>query len=508
VDHALSILRVIYTKKAKRMGPLTNIYGHPLSLLTDLYQLTMAKGYWRSGLAEREAAFHLFYRRNPFKGGYALACGLHAAIEWLGELRFGGDEIDYLAGLCGNDGARLLERGFLDFLRTLRFSCDVDAVTEGTVVFPHEPLVRVSGPVAQCQLIETALLNLINFQTLIATKAARICQATQGEPVLEFGLRRAQGVDGSLAASRAAYVGGCAATSNVLAGKIYGIPVRGTHAHSWVMLFDDELESFRAYAEAMPNNCVFLVDTYDTIDGVKHAIEVGKSLRERGHALAGIRLDSGDLAHLSIKARALLDEAGFEDTAIVASNDLDEHVITSLKAQGATIGVWGVGTRLATAYDQPALGGVYKLSAVRGVDGKWEHKIKLSEQTIKISNPGVLQVRRYLDGDESVADLIYDCERGAGDASVMYDVRDDGRQRRVPAHTAHRDLLQPIFRKGELVYAPPALEEVRTSAAAELAQVNPRIRRFVNPQYYPVGLEPSLFELKQALIARARGGDA
>ncbi len=490
------------------MGTLTSIYGHSLSLLTDLYQLTMAKGYWRSGLAEREAAFHLFYRRNPFQGGYALACGLHTAIEWLQAVRFHEDDVEYLASLRGNDGARLFEPEFLDYLRTIRLSCDVDAVVEGTVVFPHEPLLRVRGPIIQCQLMETALLNMINFQTLIATKAVRICQAAQGEPVLEFGLRRAQGIDGSLTASRAAYVGGCAASSNVLAGKIYGIPVKGTHAHSWVMLFDDEISSFRAYADAMPNNCVFLVDTYDTIEGVKNAIEVGLELRTRGHNLAGIRLDSGDLAHLSMEARALLDEAGLEDTAIVASNDLDEHLITSLKAQGATIGVWGVGTRLATSYDQPALGGVYKLSAVRDEKGEWVPKIKLSEQAIKISNPGVLQVRRYLDGDENVSDLIYDIEHDTGEPSVMFDLRDPGRQRRIPAHTTYRDLLQPVFREGELVYAPPTLEEVRANATAELSQVNRRTRRFANPQYYPVGLEPSLYELKRKLVARARGDDA
>lgn len=490
------------------MSTLTSIYGHSLSLLTDLYQLTMANGYWRSGLGEREAAFHLFYRRNPFQGGYALACGLHTAIEWLQALRFEEDDVAYLSNLRGNDGARLFDPGFLDFLRALRFSCDVDAVPEGTVVFPHEPLVRVRGPIIQCQLLETALLNVINFQTLIATKSVRICQAAQGEPVLEFGLRRAQGIDGSLAASRAAYVGGSAGTSNVLAGKLYGIPVKGTHAHSWVMLFDDEITSFRAYAEAMPNNCVFLVDTYDTIEGVKNAIEVGLELRARGHTLAGVRLDSGDLAHLSIQARALLDEAGFEDAAIVASNDLDEHLITSLKAQGATIGVWGVGTRLATAYDQPALGGVYKLTAVRGENGEWQPKIKLSEQAIKISNPGVLQVRRYLDGDENVADLLYDIERDTEAPSFMYDLRDSGRQRRIPAHTSYRELLQPVFRRGELVYALPDLEEVRATATAELAKVNRRTRRFANPQYYPVGLEPSLYGLKRELVAHARGGAA
>ncbi len=290
--------------------------------------------------------------------------------------------------------SRFLKHGFLDYLRDLKFACDVDAVPEGTPVFPYEPLVRVKGPILQAQIIETLLLTIINFQTLIATKAARVNIAARGEDVLEFGARRAQGVDGALTASRAAYIGGCAATSNVMAGKVWNIPVKGTHAHSWVMLFEDELEAFQTYARTMPNNCVFLVDTYDTLAGVRHAVEVGKWLRENGHKLLGVRLDSGDLATLSIGARQILDEAGFEDAAIVASNDLDEYLIRSLKEQGAKISVWGVGTRLATAYDQPALGGVYKLSAVLE-NGKWQPRLKLSEQTVKISNPGILQVRRF-----------------------------------------------------------------------------------------------------------------
>src|SRR6266550_5632730 len=299
------------------------------ALLTDLYQLTMAYGYWKSGRAEREAVFHLFFRKSPFQ------CTAEDAA--------------FLGTLAGNDDRPLFERAFLEYLRTLRFTCAVDAIPEGTAVFPQEPLLRIQGPILQCQLLETALLNLINFQSLIATKAARVCLAARGEPVLEFGLRRAQGVDGALAASRAAYIGGCAATSNVLAAKLYGIPVRGTHAHSWVMSFDDEREAFRAYAEAMPNNCVFLVDTYDSLEGVRRAVEAGRLLRERGHEMVGIRLDSGDLAWLSVEARKILDEAGFPNAVIVASNDLDEHIIASLKEQGAMINVWGVGTKLVTA---------------------------------------------------------------------------------------------------------------------------------------------------------------
>ena len=275
-------------------------------LLTDLYQLTMSAAYWKSGRAEQEAVFHLFFRKLPFGGGYAVAAGLADAVEFLRNFRFEADDLAYLATLTGNDGSPLFGPGFLDYLGKLRMTCDVDAIPEGTVVFPHEPLVRIRGPILQGQLFETALLNVINFQTLIATKAARVCHAANGEPVLEFGLRRAQGPDGAVMASRAAYIGGCASTSNVLAGRRFGIPVRGTHAHSWVMSFDTELEAFRTYADAMPHNCTFLVDTYDTLDGVRHAIEVGRALRERGSKLAGIRLDSGDLAWLSVEARKLL----------------------------------------------------------------------------------------------------------------------------------------------------------------------------------------------------------
>ena len=367
------------------MRVLQETYGCSLGLLTDFYQLTMAYAYWKSGLADREAVFHLTFRRAPFRGGYAVACGLGLAQEYLANWSFDGTDVDYLASLTGADGQVLFDRAFLDHIRSSTFACHVDAIPEGTLVFPHEPLVRVHGPLWQCQLVETALLNIVNFQTLIATKAARICRATHGEPVLEFGLRRSQGVDGGLSASRAAYIGGCAATSNVLAGKLHGIPVKGTHAHSWVMTFDDELASFQAYAAAMPNNCVFLVDTYDTIEGVRHAIEVGRTLQSQGHSLVGIRLDSGDLTELSIAARQMLDEAGLTDAAIVASNDLDEYEIAELKRRGATINIWGVGTRLATAYDQPALGGVYKLGALRSASGRWLNKVKLSEQEIKVT---------------------------------------------------------------------------------------------------------------------------
>ena len=478
--------------------------GNSMALLTDLYELTMAYGYWKTGVAERHAAFHLFFRQNPFAGGFALTCGLHSVIEHIQDMRFDEGDLAYVASLCGNDGARLFDSGFIDYLRDMRFSCDVDAMPEGTVAFAHEPLLRITGPVIQCQLLETPLLNSINFPTLIATKAARVCQAAQGEPVLEFGLRRAQGRDGGLSASRAAYVGGAAGTSNLLAGKRFGIPVKGTHAHSWVMFFDDEPTAFRTYAEALPNNCVFLVDTYSTLAGVRHAIEAGKALRARGHEMVGIRLDSGDLAYLSIEARKLLDQAGFADAAIVASSDLDEHIISSLKQQGAAIGVWGVGTRLATAYEQPALGGVYKLTAVRGDDGSWHHRIKLSEQTVKISNPGLLQVRRFRRGGRFSADLIYDIETGITSAATMHDIADSARVWPVAADDLGEDVLVPIFRAGDLVYARPPIDAVRARGQAQLEQLDVRTRRFLNPQEYPVGLEQALHQRKLRLVAEAR----
>jgi nicotinate phosphoribosyltransferase len=364
------------------------------ALLTDLYQLTMAYGYWKEGMRDKEAVFHLTFRQQPFGSGYTIACGLEDAIEYIQNFRFFPDDLQYLETLKDGEDKPLFERAFLDYLAELDIVCDVDALPEGTVVFPHEPLLRINGPLLQCQLVETTLLNIINFQTLIATKSARICLAAQGAPVLEFGLRRAHGPDGGLAASRAAYIGGCAATSNVLAGKVFGIPVKGTHAHSWVMTFSSEVAAFTAFAKAMPANSIFLVDTFDTQQGIRHAIEVAKELRKHSHQFSGIRLDSGDLALLSITARRMLDEAGFPEAKIVASNDLDEHIISSLREQGARIDIWGVGTKLVTAFDQPALGGVFKLGAVRDPGGQWEYKIKLSEQAVKVSNPGVLQVHR------------------------------------------------------------------------------------------------------------------
>ena len=375
------------------------------ALLTDLYQLTMAYGYWHAGRAEREAAFHLYFRTAPFAGGYAVACGLDAAADYLAGFRFTPDDCAYLAELRGADDGPLFSAPFLDHLLGVRLTLDVDMVAEGELVFPNVPLVRVRGPLLQAQLVETALLTHVGFPTLVATKAARVCGAAREDEVLEFGLRRAQGPDGGLTASRAAYVGGCAATSNVLAGRRYGIPVRGTHAHAWVMSFDSEPEAFAAYAAALPNNCVFLVDTYDTLEGVRNAVRAGAALRAAGHRLLGVRLDSGDLAYLSREARRLLDGGGFPDARVLASNDLDEHLVESLKQQGAAVAVWGVGTRLVTADGAGALGAVYKLTAVRDAPGAgdpeaggaWRPRVKVSEQAAKTTTPGVLQARRYRD---------------------------------------------------------------------------------------------------------------
>jgi nicotinate phosphoribosyltransferase len=479
------------------------------ALLTDLYQLTMAQGYFVTGRAEVEAVFHLFFRKLPFKGGYAVACGLADVVAYLDGLAFEAGDLEYLAGLTGSDDKPLFSRDFLDYLLGMRWCLDVDAVPEGTLVFAHEPLVRVRGPLLQAQLVETALLNAINFQTLVATKAARVCAAADNDSVLEFGLRRAQGQDGGLCASRAAYVGGCAATSNVLAGKRYGIPVRGTHAHSWVMSFDDELQAFKAYALAMPNNVVFLVDTYDSLEGVRNAIRVGRDLRAKGHRLGGIRLDSGDLAWLSIEARKLLDDAGFADATIVASNDLDEFLIESLKQQGARIGVWGVGTKLVTAHDQPALGGVYKLSAIRERAGEpFRHVVKLSEQIAKISTPGIQQVRRYHDPHDGhlVADAIIDEEGPPQGAVTVVDVQDPLRHKPLDAHLPWEPLLEPVFRAGQCVYTVPDATSARARTLEQLKRLPPFSRRLQNPHEYPVGLEQGLAERRLALVKAAKGG--
>lgn len=476
------------------------------ALLTDLYQLTMAHAYWHAGLTETEACFHLYFRQNPFGGGYAVACGLEQAIAYLRDLRVSEADVAYLATLPGADGQPLFPSAFLDWLTSFEFACDVLAVPEGTVVFPSEPLVRVTGPLPHCQLIETALLNIVNFQTLVATKAARVCQAAQGQPVIEFGLRRAQGPDGALSASRAAYIGGCVGTSNVLAGQRFGIPVGGTHAHSWVMAFDSEEEAFLAYAEAMPNNGVFLVDTYDTLEGVRNAVVAGRRLRELGHDLVGVRIDSGDLAWLSQRAREILDAGGFPEARVYASNELDEYLIESLEEQGARIDVWGVGTKLATAYDQPALGGVYKLSAIRSPGGEWEPRVKVSEQTAKVTTPGLLRVRRFFGGDGLFdGDMIYDETVPPEETCVMVDPADATRRTSYCGAAGAEEILVPVFDRGRPVYDAPPAWESRDRAADQLGRLDASHKRFLNPHVYKVGVELGLYERKTALILEARG---
>ena len=480
----------------------------PPGLLTDLYQLTMAAAYARAGIGSTDACFHLYFRDNPFGGGFTVAAGLERAIEYLAGLHFTAADTAYLATLTGRDGNALFDVDFLAALEHFRFSGSVMGVPEGTVVFPNEPLLRVTGPIAECQLVETALLNIVNFQTLVATKAARVRLAAEGDPVIEFGLRRAQGPDGALSASRAAFIGGCVGTSNVLAGARFGIPVGGTHAHSWVMAFDTEAQAFDEYAEAMPNNVVLLVDTYDTLRGVENAIATGRRLREAGQDLVGIRIDSGDLAWLSVRARQMLDAAGFAGTKIYASNELDEYTIESLKEQGAAIDVWGVGTKLVTAYDQPALGGVYKLSAIREAGGEWEPRVKVSEQAAKVTTPGLLRVRRFLDASGRFAgDMIYDELVPPTERCVMVDPADATRRTSYCGADAAEELLVPVIDGGRCVYDVPSLDESRARAISELERLDPSHRRFLNPHGYKVGVELGLYERKTALILSARGID-
>lgn len=470
------------------------IYSQSLALLTDLYQLTMIYGYWKAGIADRQAAFHINFRRWPFKGGFALTAGLDTAIQFLEELKFSPSDLAYLSEL------ELFEKPFLDFLSRFSFACDIDAMQEGTLAFPYEPLFRVKGPLWQAQLLESAMLNIINFQTLIATKAARICLAAHPDPVIEFGVRRAQGIDGAISASRAAFIGGCESTSDVFAGKIFGIPVRGTHAHSWIMAFDKEEMAFETFAKIMPKNCVLLVDTYDSVQGVKEAIKVARSMK--GFELAGVRLDSGDLARLSIEVRKQLDQGGFPKAQIMASNELDEYLIRDLKQQGAKITVWGVGTNLVTGKDQPALDGVYKLAAIQNEKGEWVHKLKLSEQTAKVTNPGILQVRRFFDGHFYKADAIYDELTGIQEPCTLIDPHDPNSQL-TPEHP-HIDLLVPIFRKGKRVYQSPSIQEMQKRAKQELSRLPPAMERFTNPQPYVSGLEKALYQKKMEMIRKLR----
>jgi nicotinate phosphoribosyltransferase len=478
---------------------------HSPVLMTDIYQLTMAQGFWKAQIDDREAVYHLNFRRPPFEGGMTLAAGLQTVIEILEKYKFMPDDLAYLKSLKNIQGDSLFDPAFLKMLEELEFTCDLDAVEEGEIVFPYEPLIRVQGPLLQCQLLESILLNIINFQSLIATKAARLHIAAQGAPILEFGFRRAQGLDGALTASRAAYIGGCSATSNLLAGKIYGIPVRGTMAHSWVMAFEDEVSAFDAYAEALPAQCVFLVDTYHTIEGIKKAIEVGKKVVARGYEFLGVRLDSGDLAYLSIKARELLDAAGFVEAKIFASNELDELIIRDLIQQGAQINVWGVGTNLVTSKGHPALDGVYKMSALKNKNGHWDYKVKCSEQMHKTSNPGILQVRRFKNDYRYLGDATYDINLSKNqDNWTIIDPLNPIKRKPIQDPYHFRDLLIPIFREGKRVYNPPALEEIKEKISRELSFFHKGIKRFLFPHQYPYGLEQKLYEKKVSLIEKMR----
>lgn len=484
------------------MDTLKRTYRESLALLTDFYEITMAYGYWKTGIAETDSVFHMTFRQNPFSGGYTIACGLENVLEYLADFAFDPSDLEYLAGTRDGAGRPMLEKEFLEYLGAMQLRCDVDAVPEGTVVFPQEPLLRIRGPLIQCQLLESALLNILNFQSLIATKAARVTLAAEGDPVLEFGLRRAQGFDGALSASRAAYIGGCSATSNVLAGKLLGIPVAGTHSHSWVMAFDSEREAFEQYARILPNNCIFLVDTYQTLTGVQRAVETAKGLRARGSEMAGIRLDSGDLASLSIEARKILDQEGFPDAKIVASNEMDEYIIESLKHQGAEIDLWGVGTKLSTAFDQPALGGVYKLSALRPQGAEWEYKMKVSDHGAKTSTPGILQIRRFHRDGVNLADAILEEGADPSGECVIVDTTDVTHKETIPADARHEDLLVPVMRGGKAAYQTPPLAEIRRFAAENLSRFPPGIKRFIYPHLYPVGLELGLYRKKITLALR------
>jgi nicotinate phosphoribosyltransferase len=474
------------------------------ALTTDLYEVTMACGYFKAGVTDHQAVFHVTFRENPFAGQFTVACGLKTAIDFLRTFHFTDTEVDYLGSQRGNDGKPLFDSRFLHYLRGLQLTCDVDAIPEGTLVFANEPLIRVVGSIIQCQLLETALLNIFNFQSLIATKAARVCMAAKGDPVIEFGLRRSQGADGGLTAARAAYIGGCAGTSNLQAGQQFGIPVSGTQAHSWIMFFENELEAFKTYAEAIPNNCIFLVDTYNSIDGIRHAIETGNELRKQGHEMIGVRLDSGDSVALSIEARRMLDKAGFANSKIVCSGDLDEYMITDLKQRGAKIDVWGVGTKLATGQPDGALGGIYKLGAIRPPGGDWQYRIKLSEESAKASFPGSLQVRRFYEpGGSFMADAIYETDHGVSKPCEIVDVETEDKTT-IHRNTRYSDLLVPIFRVGQLVYEAPGIEASRDHLRKQLRCAPPEILQLNDPVPYKIGVEQSLYNLRSSLISCAK----
>lgn len=471
-----------------------------LTMMTDLYQLTMMYGYFKKGMAGNKAVFDLFFRDTKANSSYAVMAGTESIVEYINDLHFSENDVAYLRSL------NLFDESFLSVLRGLHFTGEIYAMEEGTLVYPYEPLVRVIAPIMEAQLVETALLNLVNHQTLIATKASRVCYAAKGDAVMEFGLRRAQGPDAGNYGARAAVVGGCCGTSNVLTGQLFNIPILGTHAHSWVMSFPTELDAFRAYADIFPGNCLLLVDTYDTLrSGVPNAITVFNELRSRGYEPAGIRLDSGDLAYLTKKARKMLDEAGFPDAVICASSDLDEYLIESLKAQGAAIGSWGVGTNLITSKDHPAFGGVYKLAAIKDGD-TFIPRIKLSENQWKITNPGNKTIYRVYDKTSGKihADLICLADESfdENEPLLLFDPVNTWKKLILePGTYTMREMLVPIFKGGTCVYNSPDVMDIRKYCAKEQDTLWDETKRFVNPHNVYVDLSEKLWNIKNELLA-------
>lgn len=473
-----------------------------LTLMTDLYELTMMQGYFKNKDKNDIVIFDAFYRNNPCEGGYAISAGLAQVIDYIKNLHFSEGDISYLRSL------HIFEEDFLEYLQGFRFSGDIYAIPEGTVMFPREPMIKVIAPIMEAQLVETAILNIINHQSLIATKASRVCYAAKGDGIMEFGLRRAQGPDAGTLGARAAVIGGCVGTSNVLCGQLYDVPVKGTHAHSWIMSFPDEYTAFKTYADIYPTACLLLVDTYDTLkSGVPNAIRVFTEMRESGIPLTnyGIRLDSGDLAYLSKKARKMLDEAGFPDAIISASNDLDEFLIDSLKTQGAKITSWGVGTHLITAKDCPSFGGVYKLAAIMDKDGAFIPKIKLSENTEKVTNPGNKTIYRIYEKETGKikADLICLANEVYNEAEplLLFDPLEPWKKTKLAGGSyTLREILVPVFRKGECCYESPKVMDIRAYCQKELDTLWDETRRLINPHQVYVDLSKKLYDIKIDLL--------
>lgn len=467
-----------------------------LTLLTDLYQLTMLNGYFEKNIHKDIVIFDMFFRKNACNGGYTIICGIEQLVEYINNLHFSDDDLEYLKSLG------LFSDKFLDFLKDFKFTGDIYAVEEGTIMFPKEPIITVKAPLYQAQLIETALLTIVNFQSLISTKASRVCYAAKGDPVFEFGLRRAQGPDAGTYGARAAVVGGCAGTANVLAGKMFDIPVVGTQAHSWVQKFDNELDSFRAYADVYPDNCLLLVDTYDVLkSGVPNAIKVFDELKAKGHKPKGIRIDSGDLQYLSNESKKLFEEAGYYDLIYTASNDLDEYTIASLKSSGSAINSWGVGTKLITSAESPSLGGVYKLTASYEND-KLIPKIKISEDAEKINNPGFKKVVRiYNENNMAEGDLImlHDEEIDTTKPLTIFDPTYTWKKTTFQNYTI-KELQKPLFKNGECKYVPKSVIEIKKHVNEQLNTLWDSYKRFSNPKKYKVDLSKNLWTLKSDLL--------